>query len=169
MADIHAVDIYLQPHITKYLYCKLNSATRGHTPHGDTIAAELLDILRPSMHLMEGQPDDRKVKPIGKLRVMLRLSDQGELTARANELVEQYARRQYFHEFTRYVDREYYSHRYSGKTKAILAFRSLYGITEDDLPLQTSVKMYYRYECARLRQLQYMGSRNRPAKKPRKR
>jgi hypothetical protein len=169
MADIHAADIYLQPHITKYLYFKLNAATRRHTPHGDTIAAELLDILRPSMHLLESQPEDRKGKPHGKLRVMLRLSDQGDLTARANELVDQYARRQYFHEFTRFVDREYYSHRYAGKTMAILAFRSLYGITEDDLPLQTSVKMYYRYERARMRQLERLGSRNRPAKKPKRR
>lgn len=169
MAQDHFAEVYLRPHIVRFLFVKLNEDRRRHTPNGDTIWREIFRELSPAARLVEVQPADRHPKPIGRLRMALRISEHGELTASTNSKVANYAEAEYKREFTSFVDEHFYSGIIGTKELAILAFRTLYNITEEDLPLRSSVSSYHHYEKSLKRPMKRGGARPKsgPAKCPR--
>lgn len=160
MANDHSAELYLRPHIVRYLYTKLNDRTQRHTPHGDTIWRELLRELQPSLRLVELQPLERHGKLSSRLRLGVALPRTGDLTTNTNRKIALYVEREYTKEFCAYVDREYYErHLAPTKRDAMHAFRALYGITDEDLAFETSERSYQRYEATRRRVLKRGGKR----------
>ncbi len=167
--QFHTAEIFLKPHIVRWLAVKLSERHRNHTPHGNAIWRDMLQLLGSSTRLVQVQPDERNGRPTAKLRVALLLGEQGELTVHTNKKLALYAEAQYTKEFTNYVDKQYYGGLSSTKALAMEGFRMMYGITEDDLPLRNSIRCYERYEQRMGRRSRRGGSRPNSGPKPEKR
>lgn len=159
MAERNQAELYLKPHIVKYLYVKLHQELRHHTPNGATIWRELLRELEPSLMLTEAQPTDRHARAHGRLRIEVRLSADGDLSESTNNRMAWLAEQEYYREMCRFADNHYYGGLSNTKNGALQAFRALYGITEDDQSLRTCERYYARYERRNKRHLQRGGAR----------
>lgn len=153
------LEAFLLPHIRKYMMRKLNPATAPTTPNAQRIQEDVAAML--PLRAVHCEPERDQWRPIQRLRLAVVFPDLRDLDPTTSRRLNQYAEEAYLHEFCSVVDRLVYEPPGMERLTAIAFFREQYGITEEDLLLETSRRCYWRYELRKGRTKRRGGARGR--------